>query len=181
MWTLLWPETYSNTHPPLPSTCRVKCSSPIKYPPAKSLLCAHRREAVCCLEHLPVHRIYRIVPSRKNSTLSGFQHLICTRSHNFLPGFSPDGFYLTMDQMDCQTMLPLLLLFLVSFWAHSGTARQISEPAKSSLRPVELAWGIAEVQTPLGRLFNYTIQKDAFDGDIANIKVRLKVTGRPTR
>lgn len=68
-------------------------------------------------------------------------------------------------------MIPVFLFFLMSFCIQYGTSRQISEPDKSNSRPVELAWGIAEVQTPIGRLFNYTIQKDAFDGDIDNIKV----------
>ncbi|XP_055338268.1 dystroglycan 1-like [Paramacrobiotus metropolitanus] len=44
-------------------------------------------------------------------------------------------------------------------------------PAVQSSRPVELAWGISEVHATLGKLFNFTIPKDAFDGEITDIKV----------
>lgn len=43
--------------------------------------------------------------------------------------------------------------------------------AESSSKPVELAWGISETQAQLGKLFNFSIPKDAFDGKILDIKV----------
>jgi hypothetical protein len=65
----------------------------------------------------------------------------------------------------------ILLLVLLGCCVDRGITRQLASSSGNS-RPVELIWGIEEVQTPVGKLFNFTIPKDAFAGEIVDIKVR---------
>ncbi|OQV23239.1 putative Dystroglycan [Hypsibius exemplaris] len=71
-------------------------------------------------------------------------------------------------------ILPCCVVLLL-LCIHNGLSRQVGSSSKSSnsrsASTVELMWGIEETHTPLGKLFNFTIPKDAFAGEIADIKV----------